>query len=381
MAGVSLIELLIALLIGSLLILGLVQVFGASRTAYQTSEGLARVQENARFALDYLQRDLRMAGHFGCVNDQAHFIVGEGDPVNRLGTATGPNQILDFSVSVQGYEATGTAPGDDVTLRAGAATWVPALPAEIEGLNPELTAGSDIIVLRFFGARGTQVNGVTSAGVVTIPVATGATTDGWEVLTDEGVGAPTMFGIADCSFADVFPGSGGTGSVIATGSGATALADRYTPSPQGQTSLYRANVLVYYVAPGASGLPSLYRARANSGGTFDPGHIEELVEGVESLQLIYGLDETPDISQDSPPLGSISDYVTAATLGEDAAQWRRVGVVRAGLVVGSPSPAAVQTADALDVMGVSFHPPSANDTHYRAGYQATVAVRNRLFGN
>lgn len=378
MAGVSLIELLIALLIGSLLILGLVQVFGASRTAYQTSEGLARVQENARFALDYLQRDLRMAGHFGCVNDQAHFIVGEGDPVNRLGTATGPNQILDFSVSVQGYEATGTAPGDAATLGAAAATWTPALPAAIEALTP--TEGSDIIVLRFFGARGTQVNGVSPTGVVTIPLATGTTTDGWEALTDEGVGAPSMFGIADCSFADVFPGSGGAGSVEAIGSGATALANRYTPSPQGQTSLYRANVIVYYVAPSeVSGLPALYRARADSEGALSK---EELVEGVESLQLVYGLDEVVDISQDTPPVGSISQYVTAATLGDNAAQWRRVGVVRAGLVVGSPSAAAVQEAEVpLEVMGVQFSSPATADARYRAGYQATVAVRNRLFGN
>ena len=50
-AGLSLIELMIALLIGSILLIGLVQVFGASRTAYQLSEGMSRTQENARFAL------------------------------------------------------------------------------------------------------------------------------------------------------------------------------------------------------------------------------------------------------------------------------------------------------------------------------------------
>ncbi len=69
-AGLSLIELMIAMVIGLVLILGLVQVFGASRQAYQLSQGIARNQENGRFAVDFLSRDLRMAGHTGCVNDQ-----------------------------------------------------------------------------------------------------------------------------------------------------------------------------------------------------------------------------------------------------------------------------------------------------------------------
>ncbi len=52
MSGLSLIELMIALTIGLIIMLGVVQVFAASRTAYQLSEGLARVQENSRFAMD-----------------------------------------------------------------------------------------------------------------------------------------------------------------------------------------------------------------------------------------------------------------------------------------------------------------------------------------
>ncbi|MCY0536225.1 PilW family protein, partial [Klebsiella pneumoniae] len=83
-AGVTLIELLVALGIGALLILGLVEVFSASRTAYQLSTGLARSQENGRFALDILQRDIRMAGHVGCVNDQARFLPENITPSRPL---------------------------------------------------------------------------------------------------------------------------------------------------------------------------------------------------------------------------------------------------------------------------------------------------------
>src|SRR5690554_7569775 len=105
--GVSLIELLVALAIGAVLVLGLVQVFGASRAAYQMSEGMARVQENARFAMDFLQRDLRMAGHFGCSTDQAHLLDDSAPGIERIQLHFGtPVELpLNFRVSIQGYEA------------------------------------------------------------------------------------------------------------------------------------------------------------------------------------------------------------------------------------------------------------------------------------
>src|SRR5690606_40650231 len=84
--GLTLVEMMVAMLIASFLIFGLLQVFTASKASYQTAEGLARVQENARFALDFLQRDIRMAGHFGCVNDQAHWVRAEDDPMLHFGT-------------------------------------------------------------------------------------------------------------------------------------------------------------------------------------------------------------------------------------------------------------------------------------------------------
>jgi type IV pilus assembly protein PilW len=101
-AGLSLIEIMIALAIGSLLILGLVQVFAASRTAYQLSEGMARTQENARFAMDYLQRDIRMAGHYGCVNDQSHLQTPGALVSHFTPAATAATWGIDFPVATRG---------------------------------------------------------------------------------------------------------------------------------------------------------------------------------------------------------------------------------------------------------------------------------------
>ena len=46
--GLSLIELMVALTIGSLLIIGAVSVYVQSRTTYRINETVARMQENAR---------------------------------------------------------------------------------------------------------------------------------------------------------------------------------------------------------------------------------------------------------------------------------------------------------------------------------------------
>ncbi|WP_258223915.1 prepilin-type N-terminal cleavage/methylation domain-containing protein, partial [Stenotrophomonas sp. HMWF003] len=145
-AGLSLVELMIAMVIGLLLMLGVIQVFIASQAASRLSEGVARVQENGRFALDFLERDVRMAGHMGCVNDQGHIVRELGSPRISTGATPGNGSPLDFNVSVQGYEAPGTAPGN--TLVAGGGSIPANLPAAIAALAPAPMPGSDILVLR-----------------------------------------------------------------------------------------------------------------------------------------------------------------------------------------------------------------------------------------
>jgi len=56
--GFSLVELMVALLIGLIISIGVVQIFGATRATYQLDEALARAQENGRFALEFLTQDM-----------------------------------------------------------------------------------------------------------------------------------------------------------------------------------------------------------------------------------------------------------------------------------------------------------------------------------
>lgn len=324
--GFSLVELMIALFIGSLLILGAVQVFGASRAAYQMSEGIARVQENGRFALDFLQRDIRMAGHFGCVNDQSH-VLNDPSGLNSTFGAV-PHPGLEFGVSIQGYEATDTAPGDTVTIgtppTSGGGTFSPALPAEIAAATTNRLIDSDILALRYLAPEGVPVTSI--GGTAPAPVFQFDPTR-WDVLRS-GVDDPGLFGAADCLGVTVFQANAvnsGAGEVV-MGAAPNNLGPTFQQVfTAGQTTLHRAESLVYYVGLNAAGNPALYRVRfqAAPNGLLAPD-AQELVEGVENLQLIYGVDRELDSTR--PPTGYIDkQYVaSAAALGalpEAGAVW------------------------------------------------------------
>jgi type IV pilus assembly protein PilW len=378
MAGVSLVELMIAMVIGLIIMLGVIQIFSASSAASRLSEGASRVQENARFALEFLERDLRMAGHMGCVNDQAHVVKNLGDPVNNLGVDAGSGSPLDFRVSIQGYDAPGTSPGD--TLALGGDWSAPTgMPDSITGLVPAPAGGSDVLVLRFLDSEGVPVNQIAASGGSSV-----VTGDADRVarLVKDGVAEPTLFGVADCGHADVFAGSLSGNEVTGT----SVDLSRYTVQPTGQTMLYRAESIVYYVGVNpTTGVNGLRRARADSTGSYTIN--EEVVEGIESLQLMFGLDTTENISLTAPPVGSITESAIASDVstGTDAAaasQWLRVGQVRVGLLATSPDPASsVTPANNPSVLGVEFAQGTTNDGRYRAPYEVTVALRNRLFGN
>jgi type IV pilus assembly protein PilW len=75
-SGISLIEIMIALLIGLFLLGGILQMFSASQQTSRMQSNLARLQENGRFALDFLARDIRMAGYWGCLKGMSTDITG-----------------------------------------------------------------------------------------------------------------------------------------------------------------------------------------------------------------------------------------------------------------------------------------------------------------
>lgn len=64
-AGLTLVELMVALAIGSFLMIGALQIYNQSRHAFVINESIARVQETAQFAMDTIEADLRMSSNWG----------------------------------------------------------------------------------------------------------------------------------------------------------------------------------------------------------------------------------------------------------------------------------------------------------------------------
>jgi len=137
--GVGLIELMVAMLIGLFLILGAVTVFNQSRNTYRASEGVARLQETARLAMDVIESDIRMANYWG-LNNRADYII------NRAGPSQPPP--AEFNAQQQtNVSLCGTA----------ASNWVINLDEYLGGSNnsyglqcaaSNYQDGSDVVVIR-----------------------------------------------------------------------------------------------------------------------------------------------------------------------------------------------------------------------------------------
>jgi len=112
---------MVALVIGSLLIIGAVTVYMQSRNTYRTNETTARLQEVARYALDNIEPDVRLAGFWGLTN-RADFIDNRATPSDTreavdadVGTNCGVNWTVDLMTPIDGRDAQDTG-GDGYDL-------------------------------------------------------------------------------------------------------------------------------------------------------------------------------------------------------------------------------------------------------------------------
>ncbi|NJD05254.1 MAG: hypothetical protein FIA97_02010 [Methylococcaceae bacterium] len=61
--GISMVEIMIALVLSLVLSAGVIQVYLSSKQSYRTQEGYSRLQENARYAMETMTRFIRLAGY------------------------------------------------------------------------------------------------------------------------------------------------------------------------------------------------------------------------------------------------------------------------------------------------------------------------------
>src|SRR5438105_162394 len=257
-AGMSLIELLVAMTIGVVLIFGAAQVYMDSSNTYPINESLARLQENARYALSVLEPDIRMANYWGLVKDAAlvdgkapQFVGGAAAPQSPLGGAAaskcGTNFGLDLTLFIEGT--------NDSYSRTGAcAPYGTAMP------------NADTVTVR---RASTVID--TSAAAATGPLRICSTRTSASLVTDSTSGICTAV-----------PTDGQVNDLI---------------------------VHLYYVDKTSSlpGSPSLRRKYLTDTPDFDD---EEIVTGIEDMQIQYGVDLTGGKGVTG---GAATEYLNAGT--------------------------------------------------------------------
>ena len=90
--GVTLVELMIAMVISTIVLLGVATVYSSTKRSYKVQEEMARLQENARYAFNAMSRDIRGAGFIGC-NPTLNSLLNTTD-----------DALFDFQAGVEGWE-------------------------------------------------------------------------------------------------------------------------------------------------------------------------------------------------------------------------------------------------------------------------------------
>ena len=107
-AGLTMIEMMVALAIGSFLIIGAVQIYTQSRQSYIVNEAIAKVQDTASFAMDAIESDLRMASNWGRMSRglgvEGRSVIGDANPINLTGIPAdcGVDWVLNLAMPVDG---------------------------------------------------------------------------------------------------------------------------------------------------------------------------------------------------------------------------------------------------------------------------------------
>lgn len=279
-AGLGLVELLVAMTIGLAVLAAVLTVTLKARDAHAALETTARLQELARYALGLIESDVRMAGHLG--------LLARAEQVNNLrGPLTDPD-------------------GNEVPFAGCAAHWATDLARPLAGWDHTLGRWPLDATCRPNGGWRGGTDGLIVRRASADRIGQSATAlrqyHGHVLLATSRTGGQAF--VAD-----------------ALGTIPAGFAHSDPPDAPPLADTRRLLVHAWYVSPGSSespDLPSLRRKRLVTGPSVQD---EEILPGVEDLQVQYGVDADGDLAVDR--------YVDADALGADervvsARIWLRV---------------------------------------------------------
>lgn len=346
--GLTLIELMIAMVLGLILVAGVIQIFISNKQAYRVTDAHSKLQDNTRFALDLLSREVRSAGFSGCrsIDDMNVNIIA-----NAITTAT-----LDSSTIITGSNA------QTVT------TWLPNLPATLG----TVVGGTDVItVQRGQSCGGNLVDNIGGSGA--------APTEDLKIFLPNNcaINAGDTLMIADCTDAHIFRATtvtNGTGiqniEFDTTNNQSDAFCKQYTGAACTTDSdklydfdaeVFIFNSATYFIRQGQNGQPALWVLDNNSAA----GPIE-LIEGIEDMQIVYGSDSNDD--------DIVDDYRTADVI-DAAGEWDQVISARISLLAQTQEQNLTTANQTVFFNGGNL---TGTDGRLRRVFTSTIGVRNKV---
>lgn len=307
-AGFTLIELIVALALGLTMVSGTIVIFVQNNRSALQDEEISRVLENGRYAIRSLGRELAMSGFWGkfldidTVTEHASVAVGQD-----CGDGAGPLWVMEL---------------DPLELLSNVT--VASVAANFECLpSADIQVGTDIFAIK--------------------RVADGETADAALVNNQ-------MYLRTNGVSAEMFRGGGlGTPPIL------TGTETNWAYMPQ-----------VYYIRDysldPADGIPSLCRAYLDTSAPPDMTN-ECLVEGIENLQIEFGIDSDEDF---------VANYFVSAPT---AAELSDAVAARLYVLVRSVNALPEYLNDKTYNLGTTVV-AAANDAFYRRVFSTTVVLRN-----
>ncbi len=387
--GFSLIELMVAMTIGLFLLAGLFSIYLTASQSSRFQSAMAQMQNNARYAFELMATDIRMLGFTGSQDTNPANVVNIllTSPICLLIDIFGNKNCTNGAGPMVGYENT-NPPNVSVCTTASQQACYLADPDN----DPSTDSPDSLTVVRVDTETKYALDPIVwplVAGSFTLSTST------WPATWSTSSPAGEIFVAADYTHAAVFQ----VGS-INTSTKTIFYSTGASPSPGNSSTtlgtfgggvnamgLYRLSGISYYIGRNPVGEPALYREKLGQGvvgGTLTMNSTaEELVQGVENMQITYGVDTSSDIATRNPLPGdgNVDGYWTAAEVNAGAKGGASIQSVIC-------DPAGATTAFWKCVLSIRIQLTLVSGQNEKVGTTAdrllrktftnTIAIRNRL---
>jgi len=366
-SGVSMVELMIVMAITLVLVAGTIRFYISNKTVQAIQSEVSQIQTDARFSMEVLSRDLRMANSGSC-RTLSYWSLKKTDDTHFHNHVINGPATLNNITPISGWEANNTGPNDQldnvsfygaqISGRTAADWTAGGNPVDV---NTNLAIpNSDILNIMYSGATNTRVLSGTEQSLTLASV--------------DNIKAGDFLLVSDCTSLDIFVAcsvntannsvsfdTNSPNSVCGTGNGQVSNdTDAFRSHVIDNSTVGNVSKLVsntYFVGKPAGGannsadlIPGLYKISNGS-------PAQQIIEGVESMQVLY----------DGKPISSFTN----------AAMTENIKTVRISLLMSSEDKLAVtDTQRTFNLNGLQVTP--TKDQRVRRVYNTTVALRSQL---